>query len=322
MKNMMKLDCFAEICYKPLGESGEDAYAYDFSRSDINALAVFDGCGGSGAWKYPEFKNASGAFVAAQTVSKVFLNWTQGLLPEQVRDAEFLSSQFHTMTQQALIQLKGSCAPMGVSGSLVKSFPCTASAAIVIPDQNDTVLLSALNIGDSRTYVLTPVGLLQITKDDSRGYPDPLDSLRDNPPLSNLMNADKDYSVKVSQVILGMPCAVICATDGVFGFVRSPMDFEYLLLQSIQSADTMAKFEEIFQSAIVKLTGDDSVSIMAFYGWGSFDNLKRDTYGRYRQIKKIIDTINTSSDTNEAGRVIQEIWDSYKKETVFYEKQV
>lgn len=320
--NMMMLDSFAEICYKPLGDSGEDAYAYDFTRSDIHAFGVFDGCGGSGAWKYPEFMNASGAFVAAQTVSKVFLDWVSGLSSENVADADLLSSQFHTVTQQALTRLKNSCAPMGVSGSLVKSFPCTASAALLAPAEKDNLLLSALNTGDSRTYVLTPLGLTQITRDDSRGRPDPLDSLRDNPPLSNLLNADKEYTVKVEQVLLSTPCAVICATDGIFGFVRSPMDFEYLLLHTLLESATLTEFEAKFKAAIIELTGDDSVCVMAFYGWGGFGKLQKSMNNRYLQMKKIIDSIDSASDAQEADTMIRQIWDSYKQDTVFYEKQV
>ena len=79
----MKLDHFAGVCYKPLGDKGEDAFAYDLSRSDVNALAVFDGCGGAGAWKYPEFKNATGAFVAAQKMAESFSGWAAELKPEE-----------------------------------------------------------------------------------------------------------------------------------------------------------------------------------------------------------------------------------------------
>ena len=317
----MKLDSFAEICFKPLGDSGEDAYAYDFRRSDLHALAVFDGCGGSGAWKYPEFKNATGAFVAAQTVSKVFLNWAGSLTPDQIQDADLLASQFHDVTKQALTKLKQSCAPMGVSGSLVKSFPCTASAALVVPHQKDSFLFSGLNTGDSRIYILTPDGLIQITRDDSRGHPDPLVSLQDNPPLSNLINADKDYTVNVTQLVLNPPCAVICATDGIFGFVRSPMDFEYLLLHSIQQASTLAEFEDIFKAAIMKLTGDDSVCLMAFYGWNSFENLKKRLNSRYSRIEKLISTINSAPNAEAVQKIIHDVWIPYKQETVFYEKQ-
>lgn len=319
----MTLDCIAEISYKPLGnDRGEDAYSFDCTRRDLHALAVFDGCGGSGAWKYPEFKNLSGAFVAAQTIAKQFLDWYSGLSSNSVEDVGALANSFYECTQQTLTNIKNSCKPMGVSGSLVKSFPCTASCAIISKYDKNSLLLSALNVGDSRVYFLTPSnGLVQFTKDDSRGNPDPLDSLRDNAPLSNLLNADKPYKVRTTQEVVSLPCAFVCATDGVFGFVRSPMDFELMLIESIMQAQSIKEFEDTFQQKIVKLTGDDSTCLIAFYGWGSYECIKKSFQKRYSYILKMIDSIDAVVDPIDQENLIQRYWKKYKLQTVYSEMQ-
>ena len=320
---MMNIDCLAEICYKPLGdEKGEDAFAYSIDRDDIHTIAVFDGCGGSGAWKYPEFHHSSGAFVAAQSMAKSYLTWFDSIPAAGLHDPDALAQSYLEYSRDILLRLKQSCAPMGVSGSLVKSFPCTASAAIISQEKENSISITALNTGDSRVYCLVPEdGLIQLTKDDSRGNPDPLDSLRDNPPLSNVMNADKPYRVSVRQVVLPTPCAVICATDGVFGFVRSPMDFEHLLLKCIICPETVAEFERRLQDEVVQITGDDSTCVAAFYGWNSFSNIKASLEKRFRQVQEIVDSIDMARTPEEREDTVRREWEIYKKTTVYDEMQ-
>ena len=111
------ISCVATICHKPLGDKGEDALAYCFTRPDVHAQAVFDGCGGAGAWKYPEFYQATGAFVAAQTAAEHFVSWFDQLQPAALQSASSLADGYHDSIEGTLKQLKSSCEPMGVSGS-------------------------------------------------------------------------------------------------------------------------------------------------------------------------------------------------------------
>lgn len=317
------LSSFAEICYKPLGEKGEDALAYNLSRPDMHAQAVFDGCGGAGAWKYPEYRNASGAFVAAQSMAKLFLAWFDSQSVSALASPRELADSFHHAADERLQALKRQCAPMGVAGSLVKSFPCTASVAITAREERDSILLTALNAGDSRVYFLSPsCGLIQLTQDDSRGHPDALQNLRDNAALSNLLNADKPFQVSVRQARIKLPCAVICATDGVFGFLRSPMDFEYMLLKALLSASSMAAFEQLFESAVREAAGDDSICLVSFYGWNSYDGIRNDLQQRFAYVRRLIDRMDDAGeDRTAAEQVILQTWQAYKKQTVWDEMQ-
>lgn len=316
------LGTVAAFCYKPLGaDKGEDAYAYDVARGDLNALAVFDGCGGAGAWKYPEFNQLSGALVSAQAMSYVFLDWVSR--QKAGDDPGKMAEDFRTAAADALNNLKGRCAPMGVTGSLVKSFPCTAAIAVTELDRQGCVQLTSLNAGDSRVYYLTPDrGLIQLTRDDSRGKPDELASLRGNPPLSNLVNADSPFRITTEQVHIPMPCAVLCATDGLFGFVRSPMDFENLLLRSLVESDSAVGFEQLFEGRIREMTGDDSTCLMAFYGFKNYDEIRAAFGARLAALQPVIDRINAAGDDRALEtRLVDEEWASYKPLTVHHEMQ-
>lgn len=311
------LDCVLEIVYKPMKEKGEDAFAYNFAREAVHTQAVFDGCGGSGSWKYGEFNNATGAFVAAQSMSKAYLEWFNTAPADILADAGKAGKYFHDMADHTLAELKRSCAPMKVSGSMVRSFPCTASITITIP-QDKGLCVTALNVGDSRVYYLAPdTGLVQITVDDSSE--DPMETLRSSAPMTDMLNADNPFQVKTRQLHLDYPCAIMTATDGVFGYVRSPMDFEYLLLKAIEDSDCFARFEDTFKNMIVSITGDDSACIMSFYGWGSYQGVKEMVRRRYEYMRSLVDALDKAEKNGALDTVIDETWSDYRKQTLYDE---
>ena len=315
------LDCIVEIVHKPLKEKGEDAFAYHFEKAELHSQAVFDGCGGAGSWQYAEYKNATGAYVAAQSMARAYLDWFRTVTPAGLSDAVKIGESFHAIAQQVLSTLKRQCAPMKISGSMVKSFPCTASIALIAPER-DYLSVTALNVGDSRVYFLAPqTGLVQLTVDDSEGDPDPMESLRDSAPLSDMLNADRPFRIKCRQIRLNCPCAVITATDGVFGYVRSPMDFEFMLLDALMRSGCFAEFESIFKESVVKVTGDDSTCIMSFYGWGSFENVKKMLSQRYDYVLSIVRKLDAAMKAGTGDRVVDEVWQAYRKQTLFDEMQ-
>lgn len=311
----------AEIEYKPLGLKGEDALTYNFQRNDLHTLAVFDGCGGAGSWKYPEFDNATGAFISAQIISRIYARWFSSLSADETKSAENLAVAFHDESFKILTQLKSNVSPMGVAGTLVKSFPCTASIAIIgkHPEMDDSLYLTALNCGDSRVYYLTPgSGLVQLTTDDSRGHPDPLKSLRVSAALSEMLNADKPYTIKSRKLLIHIPFAVITASDGVFGYVRSPMDFEWMVLECLITTDSFVGFENAFKEKIVEITGDDSTCLIAFYGWESFEDIKKDFKQRYETIRSLVEILDNEVEEKKEA-LLERIWNIYKKQTVYDE---
>ena len=320
-RNQLKLDCFIEIVYKPLKEKGEDAFSYTFEAPAIHGQAVFDGCGGSGSWKYAEFKNATGAFVASHQMAKAFLEWFRAIDASKLQRTQELRASFQDMAWRELNRLKEQCAPMGVSGSLVKSFPCTASIALMAETEN-CLSVTTLNCGDSRVYFLAPeTGLVQLTVDDADGNPDPMESLRDSAPMTDQLNGDKPFDVKAQHIALTYPCAVICATDGMFGFLRSPMDFEFLILQELMRADSFAQFEQSLQNKISAVTGDDSTCIMSFYGWGTLDNVKKKLKKRFEYMYGIVRALDAAMEAGRLDDELARVWREYRVQTIFNEMQ-
>jgi hypothetical protein len=81
------------------------------------------------------------------------------------------------------------------------------------------------------------------------------------------MSADTDFHVNYRRVELDAPFLLVCATDGCFGYVPTPMHFEHLLLRGLKGARTTRAWSAAVQAAIVPVTGDDAA--MAVLGVGT-----------------------------------------------------
>ena len=120
------------ISIKPLGDNkGEDAYVFSFVRDDLHMQAVFDGCGGAGSWQYPEYHDATGAFIAAQSLAKWTETWFTNIKPDTVEQMDLLAESYHDMAFDQLANLRDHSSPVGIRGTMVKAFPSTASLAIM-----------------------------------------------------------------------------------------------------------------------------------------------------------------------------------------------
>ena len=76
-------------------------------------------------------------------------------------------------------------------------------------------------------------GARQLTTDDLRDPGDALANLRRDSVVSNAMSADTEFHVNYRQVELQAPFLVVCATDGCFGYLPTPMHFEHLVLEPL-----------------------------------------------------------------------------------------
>ena len=90
--------------------------------------------------------------------------------------------------------------------------------------------------GDSRAYAFTPSGAHQLSTDDLRDPGDAMANLHHDSVVSNAMSADTEFQVGYRRVELKAPFLLICATDGCFGYVPTPMHFEHLVLKALAGA--------------------------------------------------------------------------------------
>jgi hypothetical protein len=116
--------------------------------------------------------------------------------------------------------------------------------------------------------VLRPeTGAHQLTRDDLRDQGDAMVNLRQDSVVSNAMSADTDFVVHHYKLELTAPFVAVAATDGCFGYVRTPLHFEYLLLTALAESTDTESWSRALQRRITEVTGDDAA--MAVLGVGA-----------------------------------------------------
>jgi serine/threonine protein phosphatase PrpC len=253
---------------------GEDADPILHEARDLGLVAVFDGMGGAGGTTYRTTDGPrTGAYLASRAARDIVDRRMLELFPaENDPPGKVIAAQLHDDIEEALrnrlIDLQ---APRSVLRSrLLRALPTTMAMAAVQRHQSggdgwDCDLLWA---GDSRVYLLRPgAGLAQLTTDDIREEGDAMANLRQDSVISNAMSADTDFLVNHRRVLLTTPFLIIAATDGCFGYLPSPMHFEWLLLSTLRTATDPEGWSAELQAQITAVSGDDSS--MAVLGIGA-----------------------------------------------------
>ena len=62
--------------------------------------------------------------------------------------------------------------------------------------------------------------------------------------LTNVMSASAPFTLHERHLTLSAPAIVFAATDGCFGYLGSPMEFEYCLLDTMMRAQTVEQWEK------------------------------------------------------------------------------
>ena len=81
-----------------------------------------------------------------------------------------------------------------------------------------------------------------------------------------------------------MPCVVFCASDGCFGYIPSPMEFEFMLLDTLYQAASVAEWENAVSAFLADTSGDDYTLVAGVFGYGSFDALKESLHDRTEDV--------------------------------------
>ena len=261
-------------------DQGEDSDPILRVGRDLGLVAVFDGMGGAGGTVYqtPDGPR-SGAYLASRLARDVVERRMVDLLePDWYLDGRAAARDIRNAVKDALVErLETLNAPKsGLRSKLLRALPTTMALAALqrAEPHGSRWACHVLWAGDSRAYVFEPDGARQLSIDDLRDPGDAMDNLTHDSVVANAMSADIDFDVRYQRVELQAPFFVVCATDGCFGYVRSPMHFEHLVLAHLQKARSVAAWSSSLQAEIKAITGDDAaMSVLAF--GVDLDDLKR-----------------------------------------------
>lgn len=273
--------------YAALPAEGEDSCTL---RSDERGalLCVADGCGGLGSRRYESLGNHTGAFVASRLVTRAVSGWASERMPmpKNKQDGEILKRELESDLDGIL---KGfgdkHCAAENtrIVGSMQRRLPTTLCAALSEEGGATWRDVCFFWAGDSRGYVLDINGLHQCTRDHLHGDADPFDSLYCDGPLGRFLSADQPAQLSMRRLRATLPCIILVATDGAFGCLRTPMEFEMLLLNTLHTAKSWESWQRKLQNELAKLAHDDATLLWQPCGFDDFSALKQ-TFAPRREL--------------------------------------
>ncbi len=310
-KNMFT-DCLdtIQVLSKPTRENlGEDSF-YCAQRENSAIVSVFDGCGGLGARKYETFQKHTGAYIASRSVSGAVHDWYHKNYGKKWDSAKQLALSIDEYVRKAY-EICESYGVEGVKikGSMVRKFPTTLALAYAQEESNGQgIRIHILWAGDSRVYLLDAKGLAQLTKDDT-DVEDALENLMSDGAMTNVLSSDGKYKINFKTICLTSPSLIFAATDGCFGYIPSPMEFEYIMLKSLVENNTPVAFKRTLKNTLSQYAGDDLVlGMMSFY-YETFQNTRMQLTKRLQYLEK---NYMKPLKGENSDALLQSLWEEYK----------
>jgi len=257
-----------------IADHGEDSDPIVRDGPDLALLAVFDGMGGAGGTVYEtEDGPRSGAYLASRIARDVVeQRMLELLVPDWNLNGEAAAEDLRRSVQETLArrlaELKAP--PSRLRSKLLRGLPTTMTVLALqrASRTGSTWLCHVFWAGDSRGYVFEPDGAHQLTVDDLRDANDAMANLRSDSVVSNAMSADTEFHVNYRRVQLQAPFFLLCATDGCFGYLPTPMHFERLVLSPLTEARTVDAWSRAIQREVAGVTGDDAAMSVVSVGAG------------------------------------------------------
>lgn len=299
-------DFFIEVYQPKIEHNGEDSYYYGVGNT-VSVVGSFDGSGGSGSQRYENFQNKTGAYVGSRALSGAVRDWY--VAGEAALAQDEAAGRLKERVTEYLSFCKKFCKSSSrMRGSMIKEFPTTCALIAYRKTETGREALS-LWAGDSRCYLLDARGLHQLSIDDNN-VPDAMDNLTENGVMTNLVSASKEFALHAHAVPVEGPCVIFTATDGCFDYVRTPMEFEYLLLWTLAEAGSPVDWEDRMRQEMGGVTGDDMALCGLSVGYGSFVGLKKALRPRLQELYE--QYVRDAGEMDMAGR--RALWDQYKGE--------
>ena len=98
--------------------------------------------------------------------------------------------------------------------------------------------------------------------------------------MCNYVSASRPFWLNYREVRLALPCVLLAATDGCYGYLPTPMHWEYLLLATLMRSNTVAEWQRDLAQRLGKVAGDDVSLALVGLGFESIGALKMALAGR------------------------------------------
>ena len=288
------------FCHERIPGKGEDSWCYSLNERAC-LLGVFDGCGGLGAATYEKLGSHTGAFLASRASAAGAMAWFDAYCDGGLRDSQALKR--HLQSALSVCVDTADAPPSALKGSMVRLMPTTLALWLVEREAKGLTATS-YSAGDSRTYLLDALGLAQVSVDDIANE-DAMSNLYHDAAMTNVVSADGHYTIAAARHRLSVPCVLISATDGCFGYFRSPMEFEYLLLDTLHRSNSIDGWSDALEAIIGETAGDDQTLAAVVIGYGSHEQLKRAMLPRWRALEAMVASFGDSFDARQAA------WEQY-----------
>ena len=295
-----------------LPRQGEDSYSI-LSKSPVSLLCVADGCGGLGSRRYAELDGQTGAHAASRVATQSVKRWAAACRslpkdPSEGRELQHalqgtLEADLSAFVAEHRLTEGGS----RIVGSMQRLLPTTLCIALADGGERACFLWA----GDSRGYVLDEDGLHLYTRDDVKFRMDELERLRCDAPLSLCVSADRPVRLHLRSITLPPKGLLICATDGVYGCVFSPMELEEIFLASLTGAQDAATWQRRLAAAIRRLAGDDTTLCCLPFGFEHFDEMKRYFEPRLTALRQ--EHLNSLRQHPGDADALRESWKRYQR---------
>ncbi|MER5260671.1 protein phosphatase 2C domain-containing protein [Actinosynnema sp. NPDC002837] len=293
------------------GEDAEPLFVHRVS-SRAGILAVFDGAGGAGAssaGRPDDGPERTSAWVGSRFVRALVEQW----FVREVADGTGAGESLHEHLAAELTRLRGT-AKRKMRSSMQREFP-TTMAGLRYRLGDDSVSWEALWAGDSRAFLLdVSTGLHQLSRDDTVSD-DALVLLNEDPPMTNMISADRRFDLNSATGEADLPCVLVCATDGFFGYVTTPAECEHVLLDTLERSETAGDWGNALIEDIAGYTGDDASLVVLAVGFEDFASVKDHYRSRTRELRtQHIELINAldSRDREQVVRAREDSWARYR----------
>ncbi len=307
----------------------EDERVVCLKENNSLLIAVMDGCGGTGGKHYQQAENWTGAKLASHLAGQALYDWFSETETEPFSRKEpiRIAEEIRTVLSEALLRYntelrENDAGSFVIRSSMNKDLPTTLAAIVAIPKGERSFEIQSYWAGNSRNYVLMPGGLKQISTDDIVGNYDPYEDLLKDGILSNCVNASVPFQIHESVFRSEEPCMILSASDGIFGYLDSPIRLEGILLSTLQKAGTPLQWEELLRKIFGAYSGDDHTLQLAALGFSSFEEMKKTYHNRTKFLDRNLIRPLEKAEKRADNEAVKALWTQYKKDYLILQKEL